>query len=31
MKKFDLIIIGAGRAINLAVTAGKLGKKSCLN
>jgi len=27
MKKFDLIIIGAGRASNLAVTAGKAGKK----
>ncbi|WP_419765033.1 MAG: dihydrolipoyl dehydrogenase family protein [Arcobacter sp.] len=27
MKKFDLIIIGAGRASNLAVSAGKAGKK----
>ena len=27
MKKFDLIIIGAGRASNLAVKAGKMGKK----
>jgi len=27
MKKFDLIIIGAGRASNLAVTASKMGKK----
>ena len=27
MKKFDLIIIGAGRASNLAVTASKAGKK----
>jgi dihydrolipoamide dehydrogenase len=27
MKKYDLIIIGAGRASNLAVRAGKLGKK----
>lgn len=27
MEKFDLIIIGAGRASNLAVRAGKLGKK----
>lgn len=30
MKKFDLIIIGAGRASNLAVTAGKAGKKVAL-
>jgi dihydrolipoamide dehydrogenase len=30
MKKFDLIIIGAGRASNLAVTASKLGKKVAL-
>ena len=30
MKKFDLIIIGGGRASNLAVTAGKLGKKVAL-
>lgn len=30
MKKFDLIIIGAGRASNLAVNAGKLGKKVAL-
>ncbi|MDX9900777.1 MAG: FAD-dependent oxidoreductase [Aliarcobacter sp.] len=27
MKKFDLIIIGAGRASNLAARAGKAGKK----
>ncbi|MFA9374395.1 MAG: FAD-dependent oxidoreductase, partial [Poseidonibacter sp.] len=27
MKNFDLIIIGAGRASNLAVKAGKMGKK----
>ena len=27
MKEFDLIIIGGGRASNLAVTAGNLGKK----
>jgi dihydrolipoamide dehydrogenase len=27
MKKFDLIIIGAGRASNLAIKAGKMGKK----
>ena len=27
MKKFDLIIIGAGRASNLATRAGKAGKK----
>ncbi len=31
MKEFDLIIIGGGRASNLAVTAGKAGKKSCPN
>jgi dihydrolipoamide dehydrogenase len=30
MKKFDLIIIGAGRASNLAVSAGKAGKKVAL-
>lgn len=30
MKTFDLIIIGAGRASNLAVTAGKAGKKVAL-
>jgi len=30
MKKFDIIIIGAGRASNLAVSAGKLGKKVAL-
>lgn len=30
MKEFDLIIIGAGRASNLAVKAGKLGKKVAL-
>ncbi len=30
MKEFDLIIIGGGRASNLAVTAGKLGKKVAL-
>lgn len=30
MKKFDLIIIGGGRASNLAVTAGKQGKKVAL-
>ena len=27
MKNFDLIIIGAGRASNLAIKAGKMGKK----
>lgn len=27
MQKFDLIIIGAGRASNIAAKAGKLGKK----
>ena len=30
MKEFDLIIIGAGRASNLAVSAGKAGKKVAL-
>jgi dihydrolipoamide dehydrogenase len=30
MKKFDLIIIGGGRAANLAITAQKLGKKVAL-